>query len=289
MAERERFDAFTLPPDEGALDDAPAPTQLELDSYSRNRVRRFIIQSALFGGATGEMVAGLYADLAGDDRAGRYLDARFLLRQMPPDWRQVEDTVLDLAEDARRRGVDLAAAWRRAGEVATEQPDEDPLDALARLAGIEVGRRPVRSIFDDPDDLDEEADALGADAPDPRAPLPPDRPPSLHDLSPTAQEAIQRFVIEERLERGLAPVALMELYRALALDGDERARQYLDRVYVEGDLPPEWRELQVEAEQVFELAARRGKEAGVLYAALHRRGGGLSALDLLHRLRDELT
>ncbi len=260
----------------------------DLSPRSRNRVRRFIIYSVLSGGATGEAVAGLYADLADDPRATRYLDSRFLLRRVPPEWRQFEDEVLDLTEAAHQRGLDLAATWRRVQEIAKDQPDEDPMDALARLAGAEINRRPVRSIFDDPEDLDSYDDEEDNES-RAYAPFAPGHVPSLYDLAPPSQERIRLYIIEERLEHGLPPAELMELYRYLDTEGDERARQYLDRVFVEGDVPLEWQGIQLQADEVAELAARRGKEAGRLFAEARRRSSALSALELLQLLRDELT
>jgi hypothetical protein len=285
MSESELHDRMLLQADDTPQEPSP-PALSDLAAYSRNRVRRFIIQSALFGGATGEMVAGLYADLADDEGAGRYLDARFLLRRIPPDWRLAEDAVLDLADAARERGVDLAAVWRRAEAIATEQPEEDPMDALARLAGVEVQRRPARSMFDDPEDLDAYDD--GDEDLDLLAPFPPGRLPGLRDLSVRAQEAIRLYVVEDRLERGLAPVTLMELYRGLDNEGDERGRQYLDRVFVDGEIPNDWREVQVAADEVFELATRRGRDPGRLFAEARRGRGGLAALEILTSLRDQL-
>src|SRR5829696_8490656 len=113
-------EVLAFDPEELLLTSEPAPTLVDLSPASRNRVRRFIIHSALAGGANVEAVAALYADLNDDERANRYLDGRFMLRQVPRDWRSVEDEVLDLADAARRQGVDLAAAWRRAQDVAGE-------------------------------------------------------------------------------------------------------------------------------------------------------------------------
>src|SRR6516164_5170746 len=88
-----------------------------------------------------------------------------MLREVPDDWRDVENRVVDLEASARDRGLDLAAAWRRATSVA--MPGQDALEQLARLAGVSGSGggagRVERSIFDDPEDLDElEADD-GAD------------------------------------------------------------------------------------------------------------------------------
>src|SRR6202011_3909856 len=104
------------------------------------------------------------------------------------------------------------------------------------------------SIFDDPEDMDElEDDEERFDAFHDRLT---DREPDLFDLGDEAQRRIRRFAIEERLEHGLAPVELIDLYRDLELAGDLRAQQYLDRIYVEREPPPDWVELQSEAGRI---------------------------------------
>src|SRR5258708_8729555 len=122
-----------------------------------------------------------------------------MLREGPPDWREVENRVADLEMTARERGLDLAAAWRRATGVAMH--GQDALEQVTRLAGV---RNPAaqrqRSIFDAPDDLDALDDEdFGEDAFHARLA---DREPDLIDLEADAQQRIRRFAIEERLERG---------------------------------------------------------------------------------------
>jgi hypothetical protein len=108
------------------------------------------------------------------------------------------------------------------------------------------------------------------------------------DLEPTAQEKIRRFAIEERLERGLAPVELLELYRVFEAAGDDRARQYLDRVFVERQPPPDWLELQADAQRVLNLAGARGRDAGRLYADILRASPGIGPLAALRATADRL-
>lgn len=264
----------------------PTPTLADLQEEPRQRLVRFIVTSTLGGGVAPTEVIALYADLAGDTEAIRYADQRFMLRQMPPDWRDVEDRVSDLDESARARGVDLAAAWRRALSVAVDLGAEDPLERLARLAGSPSGGsiRAARSIFDDPEDLDaleDEADeAL-------RHPLE-GRLPDLVDLARSAQARIRRFGIEERLEHGLPPIELLELYRAFELAEDDRARQYLDRIFVEREPPPDWLDLQAEAGKVMDLAAARGRDAGRLFAAVVGSSAELDPLVALHMVAERL-
>src|SRR5205807_6264738 len=155
----------------------------------------------------------------------RYADQRFNLRQVPPDWHDVENRTLDLEESARLRGMDLAAAWKRATGVAMR--GEDALEQLARLAGMRAtsASREPRSIFDDPDDLDALEDDVDYEI-DLRERMP-DQQPDLLDLTDASQRRIRRFAIEERLERGLPPVELLDLYRNLEQEEDQRAQQYL--------------------------------------------------------------
>lgn len=244
----------------------------DLTPAGRQRIVRFIATSALGGGVAPTEVIALYADLAGEPEAIRYVDRRFVVRELPLDWRTVEDRVLDLEDLARSRGVDLAAAWRRARDIAPSFDASDPLEDLARLAGMPRagGPRPARSIFDDPEDLEGlEGHDGSLELHQPLA----DRQPDLMELDPAAQLRIRRFAIEERLEHGLAPVELLDLYRAIDEAGDQRAHQYLDRIFVERDPPPDWVDLQTEAQRVLDLAHSRGRDAGRLFATVT--GGSL--------------
>ena len=105
---------------------------------------RYIVTSTLEHGVAPTAVIALYADLAGDALAVRYADRRFMLREVPPDWRDVENRVADLEVTARERGLDLAAAWRRATGVA--MAGQDALEQLARLAGVPQPVRPAPAV-----------------------------------------------------------------------------------------------------------------------------------------------
>src|SRR5207302_9579097 len=151
-------DLDPMPTESAGVDDepvavSPQPTLEDLTPEASGRIVRYIVTSALEHGVAPTAVVALYADLTGDDLAVRYADRRFMLREIPEDWREVENRVADLEESARERGLDLAAAWRRASGVAMH--GQDALEQLARLAGV---RNPAaqrqRSIFDDPEDLD---------------------------------------------------------------------------------------------------------------------------------------
>ncbi len=263
----------------------PQPALDDLVPESSSRIVRYIVTSSLEHGVAPNAVVGLYADLAGDELAVRYADRRFILREVPPDWREVENRVADLEESARDRGVDLAAAWRRATSVAMHP--QDALEQLARLAGVpNPGAQRQRSIFDDPDDLDELEEDPGFEAAYTRLI---ERDPDLFDLASDAQSRIRRFAIEERLEHGLAPVELIDLYRGFEIAGDERAQQYLDRVYVEHTPPSDWLELQSEAGRLMDMAEARGRDAGRLFADLLRTSPGLEPVTALRLLEERLA
>jgi hypothetical protein len=258
----------------------PQPTLQDLSPEASGRIVRYIVTSTLERGVAPTAVVALYADLSGDEQAVRYADRRFMLREVPEDWRDIENRVLDIEEGARDRGLDLASAWRRASGVAMH--GQDPLEQLARLAGMRTSARTPRSIFDDPEDLDELDDTVDLEAAQRALML--DRSPDLLDLRPEAQQRIRRFAIEERLEHGLPAVELLELYRGFELDEDARARQYLDLVFVDHQPPPDWTDQQSDAGRVIDAAEARGRDAGKLFADVLRASPGLeprAALELV--------
>src|SRR5690242_4983649 len=100
------IDPLPLPPsafdDDGApLPVEPQPALEDLTPESSGRIVRYIVTSALEHGMAPNAVVGLYADLAGDELAVRYADRRFILREVPQDWRDVENRVADLEDGAR--------------------------------------------------------------------------------------------------------------------------------------------------------------------------------------------
>jgi hypothetical protein len=264
----------------------PQPTLEDLSPEASGRIVHYIVTNTLERGVAPNAVVALYADLAGEEAAVRYADRRFMLREMPADWRDVENRVIDLEASARDRGLDLAAAWRRATGVAV--PGQDALEQLARLAGVRLssGSSKPRSIFDDPDDLDALED--GSDDLLELHERLVDRLPDLFDLGDEAQSRLRRFAIEERLEHGLPPVELLDLYRGFEISGDERSQQYLDRIYVSHEPPPDWLDIQAEAGQLVDLAEARGRDAGRLFADLLRTSPALEPMAALHLLMERL-
>jgi len=272
--------------DEAPLPIEPPPNLVDLSPEASGRIVRYIVTSTLEHGVAPNAVVALYADLAGEDAAVRYADRRFMLREMPDDWRDVENRFVDLEATAHERGLDLAAAWRRATGVAMH--GQDALEQLARLAGVTHGAsslRTARSIFDDPEDLD----ALEAeDDLDMVLERMSERQPDLLDLAVDAQTRIRRFAIEERLEHGLPPVELLDLYRGFEIGGDQRAQQYLDRVYVDREPPPDWLDIQSEAGQLVDMAEARGRDAGRLFADLLRTSPALEPMTAMRLLMERL-
>jgi len=262
----------------------PQPGLADLSPEASGRIIRYIVTSTLEHGVAPNAVVALYADLGGEELAVRYADRRFILREMPLDWREVENRVVDLESSARERGLDLPAAWRRATSVA--MPGQDVLEQLARLAGVpNSSPQRQRSIFDDPEDLDVLEDEDTFDSMHGRLV---EHLPDLFDLAADAQQRIRRFAIEERLERGLPPVELIDLYRGFEMAGDERAQQYLDRVYVEREPPSDWIDLQSEAGRVVDMAEARGRDAGRLFADLLRTSPSMEPLVALRLLTERL-
>src|ERR1051326_3397281 len=107
-----------LDSDAAPLPVEPPPGLVDLSPEASGRIVRYIVTSTLERGVAPNAVVALYADLAGEEAAVRYADRRFMLREVPPDWREVENRVVDLEESPRERGLDLPAAWRRATSVA---------------------------------------------------------------------------------------------------------------------------------------------------------------------------
>src|SRR5436190_13394621 len=83
----------------------PQPTLDDLTPEAAGLIVRYIVTSTLERGVAPTAVVALYADLAGEAAAVRYADRRFMLREVPPDWREVENRVMDLEASALDRGL----------------------------------------------------------------------------------------------------------------------------------------------------------------------------------------
>jgi hypothetical protein len=86
----------------------------------------------------------------------------------------------------------------------------------------------------------------------------------------------------------LPPVELIDLYRGFENAGDQRAQQYLDRVYVDREPPLEWVDIQSEAGRLVDMAEARGRDAGRLYADLLRTSPALEAMAAMRILMERL-
>jgi len=64
------------------------------------------------------------------------------------------------------------------------------------------------------------------------------------DLSPAAAERIRRFMADSTVRGGASPADVADLYLAPEILDDANATPYLDRRYVHGEMPADWRELQ---------------------------------------------
>ncbi len=86
----------------------------------------------------------------------------------------------------------------------------------------------------------------------------------------------------------MPPVELIDLYRGLELNGDQRSQQYLDRVYVDREPPADWQEIQSEAGRLVEMAEARGRDAGRLFADLLRTSPELEPMTAMRLLMERL-
>src|ERR1051326_8783027 len=73
----------------------PQPGLADLSPEASGLIVRYIVTSTLERGVAPNAVVGLYADLAGEEAAVRYADRRFMLREVPADWLDVENRVMD--------------------------------------------------------------------------------------------------------------------------------------------------------------------------------------------------
>src|SRR6266536_3346138 len=69
-------------------------------------------------------------------------------------------------------------------------------------------------------------------------------PPGLEDLSPAAADRIRHFLAESTVRGGASPGDVANLYTSSEIMADDQATSYLDRRFVHGDVPRDWRDLQ---------------------------------------------
>jgi hypothetical protein len=253
------------------LDDGPATEDRsdereigmgDLSGPATHRIRRFVADSTAKGGASPADVADLYTtpEIMADSRATAYLDRRYVHGEMPGDWRQLQD--------------DLSEAQR------TAPPGASGEALLARTQEGGPPARVERSIFDDPDDLDE------LDLLDDRGSQILERDPSMDDLYDEGRRAIERHIVAEVMSYGMAPIRTMQLREQLHDAGDERSLQYLDLPFETGERPPDWDELRDRALRLRAHLESRGQDPANVFARTEAAHPELTARELLGLLEE---
>jgi hypothetical protein len=64
------------------------------------------------------------------------------------------------------------------------------------------------------------------------------------DLNPTAADRIRQFMAESTVRGGASPADVADLYTSSEIVDDEEATAYLDRRFVHGEVPSDWRAFQ---------------------------------------------
>jgi hypothetical protein len=104
----------------------------------------------------------------------------------------------------------------------------------------------------------------------------------LDDLSPSASDRIRRFMAETTVRGGSSPGDVAGLYTSQEIVDDDDATTYLDRRFVHGVVPTDWRAFQDELSNAY-LDGRPGVSADALLARvrehLGRRTAGRSIFD----------
>jgi hypothetical protein len=252
----EQPDGQTDGPDQ--LAEMPTQGLDDLAPAAADRIRQFMAESTVRGGASPADVADLYTsqEIVDDDEATAYLDRRFVHGEVLQDWRAFQDQ--------------LSSAYLD-GPSGTSA--ETLLDHVSLLSARQDS---ARSIFDDPDE-DELIDEL-------RTMRIEDRDPLLSDLSDESRRAIERYIISDVLCYGLAPYKVMELREGLRTDGDERALQYLDLPFELGDRPDDWDQLRDRALMVRARLERRGVDSGDAYGQFDVGNPNTDAAEILSLL-----
>jgi hypothetical protein len=237
--------------------DLPAlePDLVDLAPDAVSRIRLFMAERSVKGGASPADIADLYMApaIADDALATRYLDRQFVSLEVLADWRELQDRV--------------SAAFAHLPIGAT------PIEVLTVLDAEETSERRERSIFDDPDeDEDDYFQALL------------DRDPALGDLSDSSRRAIERIIVHEALANGLPPVRFMELRESLDAIGDERALQYLNLPYDRGERPTDWDDLRDRSLRIRQRSDSRDFEPLEVLLELEQQFPDLEATGLLRLL-----
>ena len=247
---------LTNVPDE--LPESPLLGIDDLAPAATERIRRFMAESTVGGGASPADVADLYTsqEIVDDDEATAYLDRRFVHGEVLQDWRDLQDRLSFAYLDS--------------------VPGTSADMLLANIDLLEARQRSARSIFDDPDEdeLIEELQTIRFD----------DRDPLLSDLTEASRRAIERYIISEVLCYGLAPYKVMELREGLRTDGDDRALQYLDLPFELGDRPTDWDQLRDRALMVRARLERRGVDSSAAYSQMDIGNPNIQAAELLSLL-----
>lgn len=203
-------------PDLDDLDEQQSiePGLADLAPESAARIRLFIAERAVKGGSSPADIADLYTapEIVSDSLATAYLDRQFVHWEVPDDWRSFQDRI-GAARD--RLSLNATAA-----------------ELLAGLDAADYFEHRPRSIFDDPDEAEDQ-----------RIDVMYDRDPQLIDLRDSARVSIERIIVHEALANGLPPIQFMELREDFASVGDDRALQYLDLPYDRGERPSDWDDL----------------------------------------------
>ena len=263
-SEHELRDDATLRDGAGISDESGLPPDIppagldDLAPAAADRIRLFMAESTVRGGASPADVADLYTsqEIVDDDEATAYLDRRFVHGEVVRDWREFQDLLSSAYLDSL--------------------PGTAAVTLLANLSLLAARQQSNRSIFDDPDedDLLDEVLTLRIEG----------RDPLLSDLVETSRRAIERYIISEVLCYGIAPYKVMELREGLRTEGDERALQYLDLPFELGDRPADWDQLRDRALMVRARLEMRGVDSGEAYGQLDAGHPNADAAELLSLL-----
>jgi hypothetical protein len=98
----------------------------------------------------------------------------------------------------------------------------------------------------------------------------------LDDLAPLAAERIRQFMAESTVRGGASPADVADLYTSQEIVDDDEATAYLDRRFVHGDVPADWREFQDRLSSAY-LDRRPGTTAASLLADLKLLDARMSA------------